>query len=71
MAQITKDTIMADILDMDIETVPIFLAQGMSCLGCPSSQNETVESACRKHGVDLDRLIHEVNDFFAQKAATV
>ena len=35
MAQITKDTIIGDILDIAPETAPIFLSIGMHCLGCP------------------------------------
>ena len=38
MAQITKDTIIGDILDIAPETAPIFLSIGMHCLGCPSSR---------------------------------
>lgn len=45
MAQITKDTIIGDILDIAPETAPIFLSIGMHCLGCPSSRGETVEQA--------------------------
>ena len=40
MAQITKDTIIGDILDIAPETAPIFLSIGMHCLGCPSSRSE-------------------------------
>lgn len=35
MAQITKDTIIGDILDIAPDTAPIFLSIGMHCLGCP------------------------------------
>ena len=45
MAQITKDTIIGDILDIDETTAPIFLSIGMHCLGCPASRGETVEQA--------------------------
>lgn len=37
MAQITKDTVIGDILDIAPNTAPIFLSIGMHCLGCPSS----------------------------------
>ena len=61
MAQITKDTIIGDILDIAPETAPIFLSIGMHCLGCPSSRGETVEQACMVHGVDADELLVELN----------
>ena len=46
MVEITKDTIIGDILDVAPQTAPIFLSIGMHCLGCPSSRGETVEEAC-------------------------
>ena len=47
MIEITKDTIIGDILDVAPQTAPIFLSIGMHCLGCPSSRGETVEEACK------------------------
>ena len=41
MIQITKDTIIGDILDIAPQTARVFLAIGMHCLGCPSSRGET------------------------------
>ena len=57
MINITKDTIIGDILDVAPQTAPIFLSIGMHCLGCPSSRGETVEEACMVHGVDCDKLL--------------
>ena len=62
MINITKDTIIGDILDIAPQTAPIFLSIGMHCLGCPSSRGETVEEACQVHGVDCDALLLAVND---------
>ena len=67
MAQITKDTIIGDILDIDETTAPIFLSIGMHCLGCPASRGETVEQACAVHGVDADELVKKVNEHLMNK----
>lgn len=61
MIEITKDTIIGDILDIAPQTAPIFLSIGMHCLGCPSSRGETVEEACMVHGVNADELLVELN----------
>lgn len=61
MAQITKDTIIGDILDIAPQTAPVFLSIGMHCLGCPSSRGETVEQACMVHGVNVDELLEAIN----------
>ena len=67
MAQITKDTIIGDILDMDQTTAPFFLEMGMHCLGCPSARGETLEQACAVHGVDADELVSKINAHLANK----
>ena len=61
MTQITKDTVIGDILDADETTAPFFLAMGMHCLGCPASRGETLGEACEVHGVDADRLVEQLN----------
>lgn len=68
--EITKDMIIADVLNMDRGTVPIFFRNGLHCLGCAMSSGETIEEACAVHGLELDQLLWELNTFFsAQKKA--
>ena len=67
MAQITKDTIILDVLKLDAGTAPFFLEIGMHCLGCPSASGESVEQACKVHGVDADELVKKINDYLASK----
>lgn len=62
---INKDTIIADVLEMNPDTAEFFFEIGMHCLGCPASRGETVEQACAVHGVDADALIARINDFLA------
>ncbi len=65
--EITKNTIIGDILDMDATTAPYFLEMGMHCLGCPSARGETLEQACMVHGVDCDALVAKINAHLAGK----
>ena len=67
MAEITKNTIVGDILDIAPETAPAFLNIGMHCLGCPASRNETVEQACAVHGVDADELLKQIQALAVNK----
>ena len=60
---ITKDTVIGNILDEAPDTAPFFLEMGMHCLGCPASRGETVEQACRVHGVNTDELVARINEF--------
>ena len=49
MTQITKSTMIGELLQIDQNIAPILLNIGMHCLGCPSSQMETVEEAATQH----------------------
>lgn len=67
MKQITKDTIIAEVLQLDPGTAPFFLEIGMHCLGCPSATGESVADACAVHGVDADALIARINEFLKDR----
>ena len=67
MAQINRQTVIGDILDLDGTTAPFFLEMGMHCLGCPASRGETIEQACEVHGVDADELVAKLNGHLADK----
>ncbi|AOT70535.1 DUF1858 domain-containing protein [Geosporobacter ferrireducens] len=67
MAKITKDMIIADVLRMDRETAPIFMRHGLHCLGCPASSMESIADAAMVHGLSVDALINDLNEFFAKK----
>ena len=58
---VTKDTKIFDILQESRETAPFFLEMGMHCLGCPSSQMETLEEAAMVHGLEPDELVARLN----------
>lgn len=63
--QITKDMIIGEILQVHQGVIPILMNSGMHCLGCPSSQMESLADACMVHGIDSDALVAELNDFLA------
>lgn len=63
MARVTKDTMIGDLLQIDLNVAPLLLNIGMHCLGCPSSQMETIEEAAMVHGLDPDDLVVEINTF--------
>ena len=65
--QVTKDSIIGDVLDYDKDTGVFFLEMGMHCLGCPASRGETVEEACAVHGVNVDELVAKINEYLASK----
>ena len=54
MARVSKSTMIGELLQIDADVAPILLNIGMHCLGCPSSQMETIEEAAMVHGIDAD-----------------
>ncbi|MBQ1641076.1 MAG: DUF1858 domain-containing protein [Lachnospiraceae bacterium] len=68
MAQVTKDTMIGELLQIDQDIAPILFGIGMHCLGCPASQMETIEEAASVHGIMPDDLVDEINNFLASKA---
>ena len=64
--QVTKETIIGDILDVAPEVAPFFFEIGMHCLGCPSARGESIEMACAVHGTDADALVAKINAYLAK-----
>lgn len=64
--QVTKDSIIGDVLDFNPETAQFFFEIGMHCLGCPSSHGESIEMACAVHGTNADELVKKINEFLAK-----
>ena len=68
MAQVSKDTMIGELLQIDENVAPLLLNIGMHCLGCPSSQMETIGEAAMVHGYDPDSLVNEINNFLAKNS---
>ena len=62
MVTITKDIIIADILEIAPGSVAILEALGMHCLGCPSAASETLGEACEAHGAVVDVVLAQINE---------
>ncbi len=52
MAQVSKEMTIGEIIRVDQGIIPILMASGMHCVGCPSSQGESLEEAAMVHGMD-------------------
>ena len=61
MAQISKDMTIGELLKVDANIAAILMRAGMHCIGCPSSQGESIEEAAMVHGIDADLLVAKLN----------
>lgn len=63
--KVTKDMIIGEVIQLDQGLIPILMNSGMHCLGCPSSQMESLEDACMVHGMDVNVLLDQLNSYLA------
>lgn len=65
-----KDTMILDLLQMHPDLVGLLMAHGLHCIGCMLAANETIEEACMAHGLSVDLLLKDVNEFLAADQET-
>ena len=66
-AQVTKQTLIGEMLQMDMGIAAILMAAGMHCVGCPSSIGESLEEACMVHGLNADEVLADIQAYLADK----
>ncbi len=65
--QISKEMLIGELLQVDENMAQILMGAGMHCIGCPSSQMESLEEACMVHGIPVEKLVSVINEYLAQK----
>jgi hybrid cluster-associated redox disulfide protein len=68
-AKITKDMTFGEVLKKHPETVKTFFEYGMHCFGCHLSVAETIEQGAMAHGVEVDKLIEDLNKTVSSSAS--
>lgn len=58
---INKDMAIAEIVNKHPEIVSVFLKNGLSCIGCPFAMSETIEQGANGHGINVEKLMKELN----------
>ena len=64
---ITKEMTMGELLSIDRGVAVVLMNAGMHCIGCPSSIGESLEEACMVHRIEIDELLKNINEYFANK----
>ena len=65
--EVNKSMIIREVLMMDPGTARIMMEFGMHCLGCPHTTAASLEDACAAHGANVDELVHQLNEYLAEK----
>lgn len=66
MFRLTENTTIGELLQVCPEIAGVLTGIGMHCLGCSSSQRETLGQAAVVHGLDVDDLIEDLRGFMDQ-----
>ena len=64
---ITKEMTMGELLSIDSGVAVVLMNAGMHCIGSPSSIGESLEEACMVHWIEVDELLKNINEYFANK----
>ena len=58
---ITKDMLIAKIVEDYPAVVPVLMGSAMGCNGCAIAHAETLEQGALAHGLDVDALVDALN----------
>ena len=66
--ELTRETLISEIVENCPQAMPAFQAIGMHCMGCALASGENLEQACFAHGVDPDEFVEGINEFLKENA---
>ena len=58
---ITRDMLIGEILKTKPDSAEVLMSFGMGCIGCPSSQMESLEQAAAVHGLNVEDILVALN----------
>ena len=61
--EITRETLISEILENCPEAMPAFQQIGMHCMGCALASGESLEEACAAHGIDPDEFLVVLKEY--------
>ncbi len=62
--KITKKTKISEVINETPAAIEILFEAGLTCVGCPMAQQETLEEGCLAHGMgenEIENLIKRLN----------
>lgn len=66
---ISKDILIAELVDKHPDTIPILIENGMHCIGCGASMFETLEEGFMGHGmtdVEIEKIMSDINRYIEE-----
>ena len=63
MFEVTRTTVISDIMMEAPDSTPLFQEIGMHCMGCALASGESLEEACAAHGIDPDEFLVSLKEY--------
>ena len=63
--KVTKDMTFHQVMQMDSRVLEVFSKYNLGCVGCMGAANETIEMGAMAHGLDVDKLLTDLNTAIA------
>lgn len=67
MMRASKEMTIFEMIRSHRKAIDVFKSFGMPCSGCMAVMDESIEKGASRHGVDLNRLLSELNALFEQE----
>lgn len=58
---VERETLIKDIVKLGPDAIKTLMNYGMGCIGCPASQNESINDAASVHGINVEELLSSLN----------
>ena len=65
--KIKKDMPIGDVVTKHPETIEVFLKHGLHCIGCHVAAFESLEQGAKAHGIDIKKLLEDLNKAIEKK----
>lgn len=65
--KITKDMPIGEVIQKHPEAFEVFTKHGLHCIGCAMSHFENIEQGASAHGIDVKKLVDDLNKNITKK----
>jgi hybrid cluster-associated redox disulfide protein len=64
---LSKEMTIQEVVTKYPEAVKVFVQHGMPCVGCMAARYENIEQGASAHGIDITKLMEELNKLTEEK----
>ena len=65
--KISSQMNIAEVVQKYPQTIGVFFEHGLGCIGCQAARFENIEQGARVHGIDIEKLVADLNKVVAEE----